>query len=229
MRVDLLCKPSYTAAYCQLRHGEGMYVEAGAMLAMSTGIKITTGIGGGGLGRAIMRSTLGGETFFMARYRAEIDETWVTIAPRYPGDLEVVDVAGGVWMVEAGALLAGSDTLTIDVKYAGIRLALMKEGLTMLKVSGASGLMVLSSYGGFTSLDLLEGQEVIVDTGHLVAFTEGIAIKIGLVGGVVTSQTSGEGLAAVLRGPGRVLLQTRSEQGTRSWLLPPQWESDRSK
>lgn len=228
MRVDMLCKPSYTAAFCELRYGEGMYVESGAMVAMSTGLKVTTGIGGGGLSRAIMRTTLGGESFFMARYQAEVDQSWVTVAPRFPGDLEVVEMAGQSWLVEAGSLLAGSDKLLIDVKYAGVRMALMKEGLMMLRVSG-EGLMIVSSYGGFTSLDLEPDQEFIVDTGHLVAFTEGISVRLGIVGGLVTSQTSGEGLVATLRGPGRVLLQTRSEEGMRRWLTPTQWEDDRSK
>lgn len=224
MQVHIRSKPSYAAAFCVLEHGEGLYATPGSMMAMSAGITAQAGIGGGSVAKAAMRSKLGGESFFMARYRAGVDHSWVALAPKYPGDVEPVEVSPGEpWLVEAGALLGCSDTLDVAVRYAGARMALMREGLTMLGVSG-QGTALLSSYGGVVPLDLDDVEELVVDTGHLVAFTHGVTMKLSTVGGVMATVVSGEGLVAHLRGPGRVLLQTRAETQLRDWLLPAQAE-----
>ena len=89
----------------------------------------------------------------------------------------------------------------------------------MLRASG-SGVLVLSSYGAIHALELAAGQVYTVDTGHLVAFTEGMGFNVRRIGGVKSTLFSGEGLVVDLTGPGRVLLQTRSEDAFLSWLIP---------
>lgn len=89
----------------------------------------------------------------------------------------------------------------------------------MLRCSG-EGELILSSYGAIHELTLAEGQSYTVDTGHLVAFSEKIGFEIRTVGGVKSTLLGGEGLVIDLRGPGRVLLQTRSEGAFLDWLLP---------
>jgi len=59
-----------------------------------------------------------------------------------------------------------------------------------------------------------------VDTGHLVAFTEGMGFKVRAVGGLKSTLFSGEGLVVDLTGPGKVLIQTRSEDAFLAWLIP---------
>ena len=73
------------------------------------------------------------------------------------------------------------------------------------------------------------GQSYTVDTGHLVAFTEGMGFKVRSVGGIKSTLLSGEGLVVDLTGPGRVLMQTRSTDAFLAWLIPllPKPESHR--
>jgi uncharacterized protein (AIM24 family) len=65
-----------------------------------------------------------------------------------------------------------------------------------------------------------------VDTGHLVAFSEGIGFNVRRVGGIKSTLFSGEGLVVDLTGPGRLLMQTRSVDAFLSWLIPRLPKSD---
>ena len=93
------------------------------------------------------------------------------------------------------------------------------EGLIMLRCSG-SGTLVLSSFGAIHELELSNGQTFTVDTGHLVAFTQQIGFQLRTVGGMKSTIFGGEGLVVDLTGPGRILLQTRSQGAFLDWLLP---------
>ena len=60
---------------------------------------------------------------------------------------------------------------------------------------------------------------MIIDNAHLVAWPEAMDYKIQKAsGGWISSLTSGEGLVCRFRGPGRVLIQTRSPGGFGAWL-----------
>ncbi len=89
----------------------------------------------------------------------------------------------------------------------------------MLHASG-QGKLVLSSYGAIHEVNLPAGQTYTIDTGHLVAFTEGMGFKVRRIGGLKSTLFSGEGLVVDLTGPGRVLMQTRSQDAFLSWLIP---------
>jgi len=69
-------------------------------------------------------------------------------------------------------------------------------------------------------MSLGSGERYTVDTGHLVAFTQGVGFNVRRVGGIKSTLLSGEGLVVDLTGPGRVLLQTRSTDAFLAWLLP---------
>lgn len=56
--------PAYALAVIQLRGGEKLQAEAGAMVSMADTIKLTTGVRGG-VFSGLKRSVLGGESFFI--------------------------------------------------------------------------------------------------------------------------------------------------------------------
>jgi uncharacterized protein (AIM24 family) len=80
--------------------------------------------------------------------------------------------------------------------------------------------MVVSSYGAIHEMSLEDGEQYTVDTGHLVAFSEGIGFRVRTIGGVKSTMFSGEGLVVDLTGPGRVLMQSRSTDQSLAWLIP---------
>jgi uncharacterized protein (TIGR00266 family) len=92
------------------------------------------------------------------------------------------------------------------------------EGFFVLRASGM-GTLFVSSYGAIHPIELSEGQEFVVDNGHLVAWPETMEYKIQKASsGWISSLTSGEGLVCRFRGPGRVLIQTRNPGGFIAWI-----------
>lgn len=219
MNIDLKCQPSYTVAYIGLDHQESVLVERNALAVCSDGIEASFATGSGGILSAAMRKTFGGENFFMGRYTATVHGAWISVAPRYPGDIIDIKLNGEGILAEQGALLACCGNIDIDVRYAGARKILLREGATVLRVHG-HGDALLSTYGAMQRFDLNAGQGIVVDTGHFVAMSETCTMRVGFLGGAVTSAASGEGLVARIAGPGSVWTQTRADLPNASLMFP---------
>ena len=218
MDIDILYKPSYSMGVLKLSGGEQVRVEGGAMVSMSAGVTLETKATGGIL-KSLARSVLGGESFFQNTYLAPSNGGEVSVAPALPGDLFSLDLVDESLMVQSGSYVASESGVELDTKWGGAKTFFASEGLIMLQTSG-SGKLLLSSYGAIHERNLTKGEKFIVDTGHLVAFTEGISFKVNKVGGLKSTLFSGEGLVVELTGPGRVLMQTRSTDSFLAWLIP---------
>lgn len=217
MDYEILYGPSYSLAKVQLARGEQMSAESGAMVSMSGGIEMDTGVKGGLLA-GLKRSVLGGESFFINTFTAQSDGE-VTFAPPLPGDIAHLELTGQTIFVQSTSYLASSPDVSVDTKWAGAKGFFAKEGLFLLKVSG-SGHAFLSSYGAIHEVTLSAGERYTIDNGHMVAFDEGVEYRVRRVGGVKSTLFSGEGLVCEFTGPGKVYLQTRSEDAFLSWLVP---------
>lgn len=218
MQVEIRYRPSYSLALVKLDPGEAIRAEAGAMVSMSPGLALETKVTGGLLA-GLKRSFLGGESFFMNTYRAPAQGGEIALAPVLPGDMIVRELRDESLLVQSGSYVASSEGINLDTKWSGARTFFAREGLIMLRVSG-TGTLILSSYGAIHEVDLGPGESYTVDTGHLVAFTEGMGFKVRAVGGLKSTLFSGEGLVVDLTGPGKVLIQTRSEDAFLTWLIP---------
>jgi len=218
METEILYRPSYSLTVVKLGPNEAIRVEAGAMVSMSPGVTTETKMAGGILA-SLKRSMLGGESFFLNDYRAPAQGGEITLAPVLPGDMMVLDLEGETLVVQSGSYVASSEGLEIDTKWTGAQTFFAREGLIMLKISG-SGKLILGSYGAIHEKDLGAGEVYTVDTGHLVAFSEGMGFKVRAVGGIKSTLFSGEGLVVDLTGPGKLFLQTRSDDAFLSWLIP---------
>lgn len=226
MKVEILFRPSYSIAKVLLDPNEAAIAESGAMVGMSADIQVETKMRGGLL-QSLARSVLGGESFFVNTYRAAARGGELLLAPTLPGDVFTTELTNETYLVQSGSFLASSEGVVTDTKWSGARTFFGGEGLIMLRCSGV-GTLILSSYGAIHELDLAAGETYTVDTGHLVAFSEKMGFKVRAIGGLKTTVLGGEGLVVDLTGPGRVLLQTRSEGAFLNWLLPkiPKRSSD---
>jgi uncharacterized protein (AIM24 family) len=77
---------------------------------------------------------------------------------------------------------------------------------------------LVSSYGAILEQELPAGQSYAVDTGHVVAFAEGMQYNVEKASNWKTAILGAEGLVTRFQGPGRVWLQTRSPQDLIGWL-----------
>jgi len=217
MNHEILYRPSYSLLKIKLNKGESITAEAGAMVSMSSGIEIETKMKGGFFG-ALKRTVLGGESFFMNNFNASADSE-ITLAPALPGDVCVIEMDNSTMMVTSGSYICSTSGVQIDTKWGGAKTFFSKEGLFLLKISG-SGQLYLSSYGAIHEVDLAKGETYRVDTGHMVAWAEGVDYKVTKVGGLKSTLFSGEGLVCALTGPGKIYLQSRSADAFLSWLIP---------
>jgi uncharacterized protein (TIGR00266 family) len=218
MRVKIDHRPSYSIATATLDPNEEIQVEAGSMVAMSKGITLETKAAGGLL-TALKRSILGGESFFLNTYRAPRLGGEIMMAPALPGDLAVQELSGKSLVVQSGAYVASSAGIQVDTKFGGAKTFFASEGLFLLKCSG-SGTLLVCSYGAIVERTIGAGEAFTVDTGHLVAFPEGMGFHVRAVGGIKSTLFSGEGLVVDLDGPGTILMQTRSTDAFLTWLVP---------
>jgi len=217
MQTEIMYGPAYATAKLTLTAGEVVRAESGAMLAMSPGIAMETSTQGGVL-KGLRRSVLGGESFFMNTFTAQTDGAELWLAPALAGDVVAWPIQGTLY-VQSGSFLASSAGLEVDSKWGGSKTFFSREGLFMLRVSG-QGDIVLSSYGAIHAIDLQPGQTYTVDTGHMVAWTEGVNYTVRKVGNWKSTFFSGEGFVVDATGPGRIYIQTRSQDAFLDWLIP---------
>ncbi|MCC5814938.1 MAG: TIGR00266 family protein [Leptospira sp.] len=221
MNIELQYKPAYAIARVNLSAGESVKAESGAMVSMSSNVKIKTGRAqSGSLLKSLKVMALGGESFWMNTFTAENNPGEVILAPTLPGDVQKLDLQGTVF-VQSTSFLASEIGIELDTKFQGMKGFFSGESLFFLKCSGR-GALILSSYGGIEEIDV-DG-EIIVDTGHIVAFEEGLNYRIQKFGGWKSFFLGGEGLTMRFSGKGKMWIQTRNTPDLGKWfreVLPP--------
>ena len=216
MNVEIRHAPSFAVARAILQPGEAIRAESGAMMATSQGVDIEARARGGMI-KSLKRSVLGGESFFVTTYTAPQQGGWVDCAARLPGDCIVVDVDGAL-NISRGSYLCSAAGVEIDTRWGGFKNLFGGEGGFLVHATG-HGQVVLSCYGALDVLELSAGESLVLDSGHMVAYSEGTQYQLRKVaGGVIESLKSGEGLVFEFTGPGRVWMQSRNPNEFISWL-----------
>jgi uncharacterized protein (TIGR00266 family) len=218
MQIDIRYQPSYSLAIIGLEPNESIQAEAGAMVSMTANVQIDTAMKGGVLG-AITRSVLGGETLFANTFTSRGGPGEITLAPALPGDIASLRMSNETLFIQSGSFLAGDPGISLDLKWGGARAFFGSEGLFLLKASG-TGPVIICSYGAVHKVTLDGRQPYLCDTGHVVAFGQGLTYDVRRVGGWKSTILSGEGLVCEFRGTGDLYLQSRSTQAFLSWLIP---------
>ncbi|MCY6959171.1 TIGR00266 family protein [Clostridium sp. ZC22-4] len=218
MNHELLYRGSNTMLKVWLEQGQAIKAESGAMVAMSPTIDVDGKLEGGifgGIGRM-----LAGEKFFFQTLKASRGKGEVLLSPTSIGDIIPIQMDGMTeYVVQKDGFLAGSESLDISTKMQDLAKGFFSgEGFFVLKVRG-KGTLFVSSYGAIHPLDVPEGEEMIVDNQHLVAWPENMDFTIEKASkGWISSITSGETLVCRFRGPGRVYIQTRNPAGFGHWI-----------
>ena len=215
MQIRIEHGDSYATARVDLAPGEAFKAEAGALLAMRGDIDMQTA--SGGIMRGLKRAVMGGESFFQNTYFARGSGT-LWLAPPLPGSVRHVEMGGVPLIVQDGSYLASHPEIQVDTAWQGARGFFSGEGFVMLRVTGV-GPLLLSSYGAIEEHHLAAGERMVVDTGHLVAFVEGMPHQLRRVSrGIKSLLFSGEGVVSEFWGPGLVYTQSRSSQSFLQWL-----------
>jgi len=212
MQVEIRNRPVFANLCVKLRKGDRLIAEADAMASMTTNVDVTTRLNGAPAS-ALARRFFGSEWLFVNTCSAEGDAEVVLSQP-LPGDVEEITLSETALYLQPGAFLACDPTVSLGIGWAGFSSFIGREGLFRLRVSG-TGRVWFGAYGSIFSREVQD--ELIVDTGHLVAYEPSVSLRVGLPAGMLTSLMSGEGMVTRVRGPGRVYLQSRALDGLAAW------------
>jgi uncharacterized protein (TIGR00266 family) len=200
---------------------ETVVAESGAFMYMDDGIKMETIFGdgsksGGGFFDKLIgagKRLLTGESLFMTAFtHTTAGKAKVAFASPYPGKIIPLDLQqlGGKIVCQKDAFLCAAKGVSVGIEWQkklGTGL-FGGEGFIMQKVEG-DGLAFCHAGGHIIERELRPGETLRIDTGCVVAYTKDIDFDIQFVGGVKNTLFGGEGVFfAVLRGPGKVWLQT---------------------
>jgi len=218
MNYKILYKDAFPLLEIILDQKESIKAESDAMVSMSNTIDLEGKLEGGllaGLGRM-----LAGEKFFFQTLKATRGSGSALLAPVVPGGIVDVELDGSYGLcVQKDGFLAATEYINVETQMQNLAKGfLSREGFFILKIKG-KGIVFVNSYGSIHPITLKDGEETIIDNGHLVAWPEYMSYKIEKASkGWISSFTSGEGLVCRFRGPGTILIQSRNPQGFGSWI-----------
>jgi len=204
----------------ELDPDETVIAEAGAMNYVEEGVEFEAHMGDGSkadqglLGKLIDagKRTLTGESIFMTHFTNHAnDKRRVAFAAPFPGKIVPVDMAkvGGVLTCQKDSFLCAAYGTSVGIAFqrrlgAGF---FGGEGFILQRLEG-DGHAFIHACGAIIKKNL-NGETLRVDTGCIVAFTEGINYDIQRSGSLKSMFFGGEGMfLATLSGTGSVLLQS---------------------
>lgn len=209
-RID--CRPDFSLLTVSIPAEQTLRVEAAAMAAMDSHLEMKAKFKGG-FGRF-----LSGESLFINEFTARGGRGEIKIAPGAPGDLEHVYLDGEVMFLQSSAFVACGPGVTVEAKWQGMTKGFFSgESLFLIRCSGKGDLW-FNTYGAMLELPVDGGY--VVDTGYVVAFTDGLQYSVGRIGGYKSLFFSGEGLVCRFSGRGRLWIQTRQVPAFAWWTLP---------
>jgi uncharacterized protein (TIGR00266 family) len=222
MLHDLICRPASTAIRFSMDAGESLTCEVGAMIAMSSGITVSTTSksrgGSGGIMKGLKRM-FSGENFFLNHFTAQQSNQSLLIGPTMLGDCVHHSLRGGTMVVQGSSWLASSSQIDIDTTWQGFTSALFSgESMFWVKCSG-TGELYLSSYGAIYAIQV--NGDYVVDTGHIVAFEDTLQFKLGKASkSLIGSFLGGEGLVCKFHGQGTLYCQSHNPPSLGQLLGP---------
>lgn len=219
MQTHIRHNPAFAVARLFLAPGEPVRIEAGSMMTHSASVTLASNTGGGVMA-GLKRSILSGESFFVTTATAGPQGGFIDVASVLPGDVMVLDMqAERPYFVTRGCWLANSHGTEVTPKWGGMANMFGGEGGFGLNASG-QGQVILSVYGALDVIDLQAGEQIVVDTGHVVAYDLGIQFQLrrAVAGRSIQSLKTGEGFVFDFVGPGRLYLQSRNPDAFTAWV-----------
>jgi len=207
------------------RQGERVYAESDAMVMMEANLEMQ-GRMTGGLINSLARRLVNNESFFQQEIVASRGAGDCLLSPVLPGSIEILDVGQRRYTITDGAFVAAETSVELRAKMQGIGNALFAQtgGFFVMEAQG-QGRLVVSGFGSVYSIDVEPGKDIIIDNAHVVAWDSNLnysisatSLRSGLLSGLVSSVTSGEGLVLKFSGQGKVVLCSRNRDSYVQWL-----------
>lgn len=203
-------QPDFSMVTIKIPAGQTIKVESSSMASMDSHLSVKAKFKGG------FKRFLTGESLFINEFSAQQAPGEISIAPGPPGDITQFELKSGEkFYLTSGAFLASTSEVVVNSKWQGLGKGLFSGKSFFLMECTGVGQLWFNCYGAMIKVDV--SGDYIVDTGHLLAFTEGLDYSIETLGGYKSLFFSGEGLVARFRGQGTVWVQTKVPSGFAAW------------
>ena len=212
-----------------MKQGERIYCESNAMVMMDATLELK-GKMRGGLGGALMRSLANGESFFQQNIEAASGDGNCLLSPKLPGAMRVLDVGQRQYLISDGAFVAASSGVELRVRTQNVGNAIFgQSGGFFVTESTGQGQLVVSGFGALQEIEVEPGKDAVIDNAHVVAWDSALRYELavatrsgGLLGNLVNSVTSGEGMVLRFAGRGKVLICSRNREAFVAWMMSHQ-------
>ena len=206
--------------HVNLRKGERIFCESGAMVMMEDPLQVK-GQMRGGFGRALLRRLATDESFFQQEIEAVGGDGDCLLSPALPGAIELLDVGPGAsYCLSDGSFLAAESGVELQARMNTVGGGLFggTGGFVIMEASG-QGKLAVSGFGSVFALDVSPERDIVIDNNHAVAWSASLVHEVGMprtgggfFGNLVNSATSGEGLVIKFRGRGKVVVCSRNRE-----------------
>lgn len=190
----------------ELEKDESIRAEAGSMMFMSANIDINSNDSSTDLPENLS-DTVARDILSKSLFRAIQKKGTVAFAPPSTGGILEVKLSGNSVYSDGVSFLAATPELEFSIQ-GSLKGMLAGKSLFLQKATGY-GLLYLKYFGSIIEKDLADGESIIVDTGHLVAYEDTIKFKVQKPREGKHIQ-AGEWMICKYVGPGKVWLQTRN-------------------
>lgn len=216
MNYTITDSTAFPLVQVKLSRGEKIQIERGSMVYHNGGVsldgKMNAG-GKGGLGgvvKALGRSMVSGESFFITHATGEQDGATIALAPGAPGAIRALEVGDEQWRIIDNGFLACDESVSYEMKRQSFGKALFGgTGGFFVMESKGQGTLLVSSYGDIIEITLDGSAPFVVDNSHVVAWSTSLDYDIRVASGTF-GFTTGEGLVNEFHGRGKILIQTRN-------------------
>lgn len=176
MKYDIVGSP-LPVVICTLSAGERMITEKGSMSWMTPNMQMETAAGG--IGKAFSKM-FSGESMFQNIYTCIGGDGMIAFASSFPGAILPFNITPGQdLIVQKSGFLASEAGVQLSIHFqkrlgAGF---FGGEGFIMQRLSG-QGTAFVEVDGAVVNYTLAPGQQMVIDTGYLVAMDPSVSMDI---------------------------------------------------
>jgi len=208
MKYEMQSQAPFPMIRFALSRGEKILIAPGSMTYCDSAIhfesKVNTGEGGG-IFSAIGRALTSGQSFFITHVTTDAVNAHITLGAPQPGEVCELKLGQEQWVLQDGVFLACDDGVNYTMVRQSRTLSEMFMSASvnhfMMETTGR-GSMLIASCGALREVEV-NGDTVIVDNTHAVAWTTGLTFKPRILWNEI-----GAGFVYEFSGYGKVIVQS---------------------
>ena len=210
-----------------MRRGDKIYCESNAMVMMEDPLELKGRLQGG-LMQSLLRRFANDESLFQQHIEAVRGDGDCLLSAALDGDMQILDVGATQYILSDGAFVAAHNSVEIKARLnssLGGAFFGNTGGFLVMETSG-QGQVVVAGCGTLFEIEVEPNKEIVIDNGHVVCWDSRLNYSLsvstsqssGLLGNLMNSVMSGEGMVLRFSGKGKVVICSRNRQNLLAWL-----------